>query len=308
MRFFPPMAALHVTLHVLLITATQTRAESPSGPPFRMMTSLSTMADVNENDVRAALKVWANAVERQLGMGIDDGRAILATTGQLVQAVREGRVDGFAATVLEYLQVAEYVDPALIVLDEVYATGGEAYLILVHEESGMRSFRDLGGRSLVIYSNGTMCLASAWLQTLLAETNSSKIEGFFGAVTENPKLSKGVVLPVFFRQIDACLVTRRAFETMCELNPQLRKRLRVIETSPKLVPVVMVFHKDSAPDRKKRFAQAILTLHETPVGQQLLALFQGRRLLLRDSSSLAATIELVSAAERLKAPAARRAR
>jgi len=270
-----------------------------------MMASVSAMGDVNENDVRAAFRVWASAMERQMGMAIDYQRGILATSGELVQAVREGQVEGFAATVLEYLQVAGYADPALLVLDELYATSGEEYIILAHEEAALRSFRDLRGRSLAIYSSGTMCLASAWLQTLLATNNSGRTDGFLGAVTENPKLSKGVVLPVFFRKIDACLVTRRAFQTMCELNPQLQKKLRVVETSPKLVPVVMAFHKDSAPDRRRRFAQALLTLHENPVGQQLLALFQGRRLLLRDSTSLASTIELVNAAERLRVPTRR---
>jgi phosphonate transport system substrate-binding protein len=297
-RLAAPAALLWVSL------AAPAWAAAGGDPPFRLIASLAIMADVNENDVRAALRVWAGTFEKQMGMGVDLEHGILATSEQLVRAVREGQVEGFAATVLEYLQVADYVDPAVLVLDESYALGGEQYVILVHQEGGIHNFRELRGRKLTIHQNATTCLASAWLQTLVAETGAGRIEDFLGAVTRNNRVSKGVVLPVFFRQTDACLVTRRAYETMCELNPQLQKRLRMIETSPKLIPIVMAFHKDCAPDRRKRFAQGLLALHESPVGQQLLALFQGRRLLLRDRTSLVTTIELVNSAERVKARAA----
>ncbi|HSW51374.1 MAG TPA: PhnD/SsuA/transferrin family substrate-binding protein, partial [Bryobacteraceae bacterium] len=258
---------------------------------------------VNENDARAALKVWAGAVEKQLGMGIDLGRGILVTREQLFHAVRRGEVEGFAATVLDYLQVAEYADQSLLVLDEVYATRGEEYLILAHQESGIRSFRDLRGHKLTIHGDPTMCLAPAWLQILMHGVGGGRIEGFLSAITQDAKLSRGVVLPVFFRRADACMVTRRMYETLCELNPQLQRRLRIVETSPKLVPIVMAFQKDGTPDRRRRFAQALLSLPGSPVGQQLLALFQSGRFLLRDGSSLAPTIALVKAAERLRSGA-----
>jgi ABC-type phosphate/phosphonate transport system substrate-binding protein len=300
MRRLLTRAVPRATLPALLLAAVPTVVMGAGEPPFRLAIPVNIMAAVNENDARAALKVWASSVERQLGMGIDLERGTLLTSEQLLQAVRRGEVEGFAATVLDYLQVAEYADPSLLVLDEVYATRGEEYIILAHEESGLRSFRDLRGRRLTIYGNPTMCLAPAWLQILVSESGGGKVEGFFSAVTQNASLSRGVILPVFFRQTDGCMVTRRQYGTMCELNPQLRTRLRVIETSPKLVPVVMAFQKDGPPDRRRRFAHALLTLPDSPVGQQLVALFQGGHLLLRDRTSLAATIELVKAAEQIR--------
>ncbi|MFB3778419.1 MAG: phosphate/phosphite/phosphonate ABC transporter substrate-binding protein [Bryobacteraceae bacterium] len=296
---FPWPAALTITLPALLLAAGETGEPGTAAPPFRMVVSVNLMVSVNENDARAALKVWAGTVEKQLGMGIDFRRGVLVTREQLLHAVRRGEVEGFAATVLDYLQVADYADQSLLVLDEVYATRGEEYLILAHQESGIRSFRDLRGRKLTIYGNPTMCLAPAWLRILANELGAGRIEGFLSAITQDTNLSRGVVLPVFFRRADACMVTRRMYETLCELNPQLQRQLCIVETSPKLVPIVMAFQKDSTPDRRRRFAQALLSLPDSPVGQQLIALFQGGRFRLRDASSLAPTIALVKTAERL---------
>jgi hypothetical protein len=50
---------------------------------------------------------------------------------------------------------------------------------------------------------------------------------FAGLLSQNSKLAKAVP-PVFFRQCPACVVTRNGFQTVCELNPQAGRQLKVI--------------------------------------------------------------------------------
>jgi ABC-type phosphate/phosphonate transport system substrate-binding protein len=89
------------------------------------------------------------------------------------------------------------------------------------------------------------------------------------------------VLPVFFESADACLVTRQASETMCELNPQLRRRLLVLAVSPKLFAAFFgVQVQKDAPDAvKSKIRQALLGYYDTPGGRQILTLFQSNRLI-----------------------------
>ena len=46
------------------------------------------------------------------------------------------------------------------------------------------------------------------------------------------------ILPVFFKQAEAALVTRATFDTAVELNPQLGAALRTLSRSPQLIPAV----------------------------------------------------------------------
>jgi ABC-type phosphate/phosphonate transport system substrate-binding protein len=197
--------------------------------------------------------------------------------------------------------VAAHLNQATLLLDEQRAAQGEQYLILVREDSGIGSLQGLRGRSLVLHKAAITCLAPAWLQTALGAPNWSAVQAHFSVVTSEPKVSKGVILPVFFQKVDACLLTRRSFEAACELNPQVGKRLRIAAASPPLVPMLLALHKDCPPERQKAFLDAVLRLHGSPEGQQVLTLFQAGRLVARDASVLRITLELLAAADGIRA-------
>ena len=271
------------------------RVADAGQPGLRIAISENVAGEVNGNDVRAAIKTWAEAVARQTGVRIDPE---LCTTAQLVLKIRNRQVDAFTLDVVEYARVAAYVDRELVV-DESEVPDGEEYVVLVHRSSGIQSLADLRGRSLLSYRNTRMCMARVWLDTLLAAAHLGPAETSLGRLESSPKLSR-VVLPVFFRQSDACLVTRRGYDTMCDLNPQLDKQLRILAMSPKMMATFMAFHKDSPPETRQRFLAAVTELHKTVGGSQPLMLIGGTRLVLADISVLHTTLELLHTYERLE--------
>lgn len=68
-----------------------------------------------------------------------------------------------------------------------------------------------------------MCLGPEWLDGLLAAEGRGPMGSFFGPAAWETKFSQSV-LPVFFGNAEACLTSRRGFETMGEMNPQVGKR------------------------------------------------------------------------------------
>jgi phosphonate transport system substrate-binding protein len=258
----------------------------------------SIVGEVNDNDAKVAMKGWATAVTRDSGMEIDYRSQVISSSEEIVNQIRSRSVDSFAITPTEYRQVGALVDPAILV-DEYYAQGGEEYLVLVHEDSGIRDLSGLRGHSLVALRNPRMSLAVPWLETALASANAGPADGFFSRRITQTKLAKAV-LPIYFHRVDAGLVSRRGFQTMCELNPQLGTKLRAVAVSPKLIPMFMGFHRDSAPARKKRFMGVMLGLANTVSGRQAMLLFESVRLAAADTSLLHSSVDLLTSYDRAR--------
>jgi len=269
---------------------------------FRLgMSENMISTDVNEGDAKLAMEAWRAAVAKQSGIVVD---LDILPIAKLVRAVQQRQVDAFTTTAVEFPEVENYASHYLV-MDEASAKGGDEYLLLVHDDSGIRSVGELRHKTLNVFDHPKMCLASIWLESLLSSSNSGATPDFFGRITTQTKLSR-VVLPVFFRQTDACLVTRRGFGTMCELNPQLGRKLRVVASSPKLISSVMTFHKDLPADRRQTMQTAILSLSKTAAGQQALILFETSQLIAGDSSVLRNTLDLLKAHDQLRLKAASR--
>jgi ABC-type phosphate/phosphonate transport system substrate-binding protein len=122
-------------------------------------------------------------------------------------------------------------------------------------------------------------------------------EQVLGRMTTSTRLSQ-VVLPVFFGQADACLVTRKGLDAMVELNPQLSRRLKVLLAAPKMVNVFLAFHKNYPLDLRKPVFDRMISLNSKPLTRQVLVLFQSPGYTLEDADCLNSANLLFDAYER----------
>jgi phosphonate transport system substrate-binding protein len=255
------------------------------------------LADINESDARAALRSWADVVSGIVGMHIDYEQYFLASANQMLELMRKAAVDSVACTTLDYIPFAASVDPSVLMVEPNGV--GQTFVLLVNAKSNIHTVAELRGRPLVYYRSPVTCLAMDWVETLLNTAHLGPSERFFGGVTPNAKLSRSV-LPVFFGQSDACLVTQEGFQTMCELNPQLGVTLRTLATSPPYINSFFGFHRNCQPAIKFKFQSALENLDKSATGRQLLAMFQTKGMAARDSSVLRSAVDLAEAAERAR--------
>jgi phosphonate transport system substrate-binding protein len=103
--------------------------------------------------------------------------------------------------------------------------------------------------------------------------------------------------------VDACLVTRKGFKIMEELNPQVGKQLKVLASSPALVPDGFFFRAAYPQQPLERMASELTRIHSTVAGQQVLTVFQTDCLEEHPASCLDSAIEILEAA---RGPTARR--
>lgn len=281
---------------VMFLLPMDTMAE-PEKHIFRVGFSRDIFADVNENDAMAAIKVWAMMIAKEQDILTDPTPRVYNGVQEIEQALKENQVDCLTLTVKEFAKLSHLLD------DEVFLAGSngknvtEEYLVLTHRDSDIQRIGDLNGRRLCIFQSPRMILAPAWLDTVLLESKRP-CAAEFCRVTSSTKLTKAL-LPVFFRQTDACVVSRSSFETMCELNPQLKQHLKVIASSPEFVPSGFTFRRNYNDDIRKMILTEFTNFLSSPSGAQFLTLFQLNQVEVKSPSCLDSSLKLIAKHKRL---------
>jgi ABC-type phosphate/phosphonate transport system substrate-binding protein len=234
-------------------------------------------ADVNPDDALAAAKIWASTLGTSVGTWTQSDAKIYRDLPSLVAAVKNGEREIIALSTEEYLSIEGSLraEPAF-----TYVQSGRVeleYIIIAHRDNGFRTTADLRGKKVVIAKGGRNSMVPLWLDSLMFDEKFPAKESFFREIKEVAKASQ-VILPVFFKQLDAGIVTQSAFDAAVALNPQMGRQLITIATSPKLVPMVTCFNTLMRPERRKLFLEQALKLHENPKGLQSINFFKLERL------------------------------
>jgi ABC-type phosphate/phosphonate transport system substrate-binding protein len=273
-------------------------AAAGADAPVRLAISESMVADVNMNDARAAMAIWLKRMMVDLNVVIEFNPKVFDTTEEIFRRARSGLLDAVALNVVEYRQIADVLDPSQIIA-QAGTAGLDQYLLLAKRNGGIQQLGDLRGGRLCTLKAPKMCVADAWLTTILDEGHLGPGERFFGSVITDTKVSR-IVLPVFFGQADACLTSKRGFDTMCEMNPQVGKDLTAIASSPAMVPCFHAFRKNFHGVSREKFSGVFFNLRTSAAGRQLATLFQFDDLTLRNGSCLASALSILDTAERVR--------
>lgn len=261
---------------------------------LRVGFSSAMFSELNENDARAAVKSWGQTIAREYGVPVEPQPTLLRDRNELREALSRPTVDAFGLTILEYEEIREQaaVDPVFITF--LGGTTTERYLLLSQREGSVKEPSDLAGCRWILHQGPPrLCLARMWLESLMRERAPSEAADIMKSALRETKVAR-VVLPVFFGQADACVVTRNGFDSICELNPQVAQRLRVVAQSEDLVPIVFGIRKDFRPSFRQDLVRGLRELHKTPAGQQVLTLFQSERILDVEASRLDPTLAFIT--------------
>ena len=206
-------------------------------------------------------------------------------------AIRNGEVDFIALGSVEYLKIRGEVEMEPALLGERDGKPGEEMVLLVRKDSGIRGLEQLRGRKLITMQGGGGEISSLWLGALLSDRRLPPPGRHLGAVKSAAKPQQAI-LPVFFRQADACIVGKRAFQTAAEMNPQIGDELVALATSPVYPVSVTCFRTTLTYEQKEEFLRVVFEMKDTPAGKQILTLFKldnigrGSNRLLDDLASL----------------------
>ena len=279
--------------------AQEAKPQGSEIPVLRIGFSTSVFADINATDVKAGMKAWGKAVTKERNIEVEAEALIFGSLPEIEAALRHKLVDVISVVTSEFRALGPSVPLGPLFVAQIEGLTKEECVLLVHRDGGIGSLEDLRGRRLVVYENPRASLAIPWLDSLLIEGGYRPTDEFVGRVSRATKLTQ-VVLPVFFRQADACLVTRGGFETMAALNPQVGQTLTSLALSPALIPILLCFRGDYESSFKDEVIRGLRELHLSASGQQILTIFRGEKVEDVTAAELKSSLDLLARWEELK--------
>lgn len=270
----------------------QAATDNAASQPFAVAFMDSMFPQVNKNDAKAVIKVWSETLAAEQGVKSGSVTRIIKTVPELIEEMKAGRIDAVGMTVIEYEELLNSVAIDPLFLNSIGGNFAEQFVLLVHKDSSIHQLRDLANKTLIINATPRTCIIKEWFDLQLVNADLPTSDKLTKRIINKPKPSE-TILPVFFRQVDACLTSKHSFDLMSELNPQVGKQLKVITLSEPLITTMLAFRKNfTSPD--KEIILEILDHFETAVGgNQILLIFQSDGLENKPLSMVDSTLNLI---------------
>ena len=255
--------------------------------------SESVTGQMNLGDARAAMQVWLKRISEEFGLTLVYPASVFEPFSSLASALRNDALDGLISNIFEYRQVMNLLERSTVVIP--VQKNKLRYVLLTRGGDQIKNLAGLRARKLHVLDNLYTGLAPVWLSNTLDEAGYPQPQMFFSSVRKTAKATQAI-LPVFFGQADACLVTEHAFLTLCELNPQVAVRLKPTLTSPEVATLLWTFSRKTSLKDQQRLTRILEGIADTSVGRQVMALFQCDRLAVRPGEFLQPSLAILARA------------
>jgi phosphonate transport system substrate-binding protein len=276
-------------LAILLVSACGVFAAPSEGKAQLTLTlgmSARALSGVDLADAEATMKVWFKQSNETEGFTIiSDDLRILPDEEAMRKALEKKEINYAVALAIDYLRLR---DIGLTGKDTVPGTTGEVmdeYVVLAHREGNIKDLKGLKQKKVLVQVGGLGEVPTIWLDTLLMKQGLPVSRQFCPELKEVPKASEAV-LPVFFGQADACVVVKKAFLMMAELNPQIGKQLSVLVQSQSFPRIVSWFGKDCDKQTCEEYRAKLVHACKGPIGRQFMTLMGYEYMVVWDPASL----------------------
>lgn len=174
----------------------------------------------------------------------------------------------------------------------------EQLVLLTGKGQTLATIKQKEESSLVLETGTSGDLSQRWLDTSLLGQGYPDSLGFFTHIRRVSKPNRAV-LPVFFNQADACIVSRHALEVIKELNPQIGRQIKTLHQSNKLIRLMICATDKPTQKDIDILVRESTRLHNHPETKQALTILQLKRFIKIETKDLVTTEKLLVKYDRL---------
>ena len=263
---------------------------------IRLGYSTIIFQDSKPEDANAAIVVWAKVLQKNLLLEYNKKTEFIPHLYNSIEAMQDAlqkkEVDILGITFPDYYVLKEkfHLVPAFtgLIDENIYSQ----YVLLTHNDSGLDNLTSLSQKTLAQPTVKQNPFIDIWLSNLLLSQKKTTKESFFNKVKIEDR-EANAIYSVFFRKSDCAIVLRKTFDVICMLNPQIKKSVKIIETSPNLVLSFAVYRQETEPSRVKLFVDVAKGTHHTPDGNNILKVFKVKKLIEISEKDLESTKQVM---------------
>lgn len=239
---------------------------------IKLIISISSFHNAKNEDAQALAEILSNHIKKSKKLDYN----FLVETPSTLDEISKSLSDDFDCVILttdEYLSLSNKfpLDPFATNLTNKHV--GYNYHLIVNEDDQLTDISQLKNETIYILARDNQKAPFLWLDKILVEKKLSNSKKFFKNIITDYKATN-VLLPVFFKKAKACVVTDASLNLMLELNPAIKNKIKILQTSDRfLLGLVALNREKRNTDLYNLLNEIILSLHENEYGKQLLSLF-----------------------------------
>ncbi len=232
----------------------------------------SMYLNINYNDAFAAIKVYVSELQRQLLSGYEMKPIMYNDAKDLVDNFYKENLADITLNPVDFQKYRSKLPIYPVLVSSGLNGPLEKYLILVRKDDGIKQLSDLKDKKLGTLQNEMNPIPDMWLEVIIGSNRLPNKSKLFKYMTFG-KTEAQLILSLFFKQLDVCVVSESAFETMSELNPQIKNQIQILQSSPGYPMAVSAF-TDKFKDSKfsSNLFNILIKLNTYSKGKQLFAL------------------------------------
>jgi ABC-type phosphate/phosphonate transport system substrate-binding protein len=254
---------------------------------FRLGGTVAANYGISIRDTEIALGLLFN--EFLSSVGEQSRIKIYPDVSTLIADLKAVTLDGFYITTLELLGYEDLINPDFLYAFQINGSHKRKFVLMVRKESAIESLHALQGKKIGLTQSSD--IGSLFVNVSLLRLGLPVIDNYFDKQISY-RSSHEALVALFFKQIDAAIVTMDALELSQELNPQIGKATIPFLVSEDLLSSFTSVRKDFPRDRMEKFSYVAATLHESPRGKHLLNTFKAEKIVRIDSNDLEPVREL----------------
>jgi phosphonate transport system substrate-binding protein len=201
--------------------------------------------DVNINDAKIAMHGWISELgkeySKKTGANVSPVLHYFNNINEMMDMIKRKKIDIVILSSYDYfiMDFNKFIEPLTIDSPDERLIK----VMLVNKSNNITTLNDLKSRKISLGPGIDGIFAKYWLNMIFKQNKINDFSTFFSSI-ESCKKSSMVIMQLFFGKTDACVTTLFNFNTNAELNPQIKKNLKILTSSDKIPFVIFGIRKN----------------------------------------------------------------
>jgi len=244
----------------------------------RMGALASTVMGIDLKDADAAFKIWTDTFTKRLKakkvFDFTFEYKMYDNVEDLKKDINSGYINYFNVSTEAYYQLDLNSDFIPFLSGTNHPSQNFTYYYLVTSvKNNIKDLKQLEGKKICISRFNEHLIGSYWIKSLVRDEVGAALYKTINFQTINQNENEDL-LSVFFNKSDYAVISQSAFDIACELNPEIRKRIKILRSSGPVVNGLFVYRKGINPNTVKAIKEIALDIHLDNEGKQILNLFK----------------------------------